>query len=201
MADYNIENVGFARPIYFNDESLIHAYVNLPNEERRGVFLNVGPLIATKGQNDMVHLQIEETDRFRNSWPALANKAAKHIIETSNGQKLSFNRVLENIENPFKESGLVARLANKLNLKDNRGGLVRSLFPNDSSENGWALLQFESLSRTKDKKIIPKFILHGMLLIREDAPDEFDVMNLTDISPQFADMESQIVIDAPQDTA
>ncbi len=191
---YDIEQVSFARPIQgMTREWMSHAFVELPAGERRGVFLNVGPLIVTKGEGDLVHLQINDSDRFRQSWPTLATKAAQHIANT-NGKKLSFSRLCSAIENPFKEDGLTAKLASKLSLKDNRGAIVRSLFPQSNEENGWALLQFEGLLMD-GPIIVPKFILHGMLLIREDVPEEFDVMNLTDMmSPNFDDLESQIPI-------
>lgn len=190
---YDIDSVSFARPIkQLNGEWVSHAFVELENGERRGVFLNVGPLIVRKGTSPYVHMQIEEGERFRQSWPALALKAAKHISDGN--KKLSFNRLSSAIENPFKETGLVAKLASKLSLKDNRGAVLHSMFPgNSTEENGWALLQFEGLT-LDSATIVPRFILHGMLLIREDAPDEFDVMNLTDIGPAFPDLESHLPV-------
>jgi hypothetical protein len=191
---YQIDSISFARLIKgLNDKWVTHAYVELPNKERRGVFLNVGPVIVRKGDSNLVHIEISEKDRFRESWSDISAKVALHISKTSE-KKLSVNRLNKAIENPFKPTGLQAKLANRLSLKDNRGSIVKSLFPNSSTEeNGWALLQFEGVE-VDGGVFTPMFILHGMLLIREDCPEEFDVMNLTEQNPIFDDMESCIPV-------
>ena len=188
--NFNVDTVCFERPIKVNEEWVSHSYVKIDDHTRRGVFLNVGPVILRKTDSvdgSGIMIELSEKDRFKQSWPKLAENASRHMVENqalffAPGKPATQPRVLRAIEDPFIHNGsILARRATKMSCKDNRGSIVDSLFPNNiQEENGWALLQFEGFAFI-NRVIQPRFILHGMLLIREDQPTEVDVITLTEV--------------------